>query len=65
MLEEKELNQFIGKKISFQDTAGVKFEGICDTIGYNQMLPSWELQITLDDRTPISNVNFKTIKIIE
>lgn len=61
----KQFEQFKNKKISFQDDKGEKHIGICDTIGYNRMLPSWGLQITFDDRTPVSNVIFNTIKIVK
>lgn len=60
----KQFEQFKNKKISFQDDKGEKFAGMCDSIGYNRMLPSWGLVI-VSDRTPISNVIFNTIRLVK
>ena len=37
--------------------------GNCDFIGYNEYLPSWGLQVTID-RLPISNVDVTKIELI-
>lgn len=64
--------KFLGKKISIkhENTTGYGVpsrdglaSGICKFIGYNENFPSWELQVTLD-RTPLTNVDHKTIKLI-
>lgn len=54
--------KFLGKKITFRDTNGVKHVGTSDFIGYNEFFPMWGLQITID-RTPITNVNHSTIQL--
>lgn len=38
--------------------------GICNFFGYNEFLPEWDLQITID-RTPYNNIKLNEIKIIE
>jgi hypothetical protein len=55
-------NQFLGKKISLLDSKGIRWVGKCEFIGPNPFIPSWELQVTIG-RTPITNVQIKSIKI--
>ena len=38
--------------------------GIVTFIGYNEFLPNWNLQVTLD-RLPIDNVELTDIKVLE
>lgn len=59
------MNDYINKKITFQNEEKEKFEGICEKICTNKFFPSWGIVIILNDRTPISNVNIDTIKIIK
>lgn len=56
---------FIGKKISFEDEHGENFKGVCESIGPNSFFASWGTVVILDDRTPVTNVLTNTIKIIE
>jgi hypothetical protein len=56
--------EFIGKRISFEDEKGEVYTGVCKFLGYNPYLPSWKLQITIY-RTPVSHVKPETIKIVE
>jgi hypothetical protein len=55
--------QFLGKKLSVKTKKG-NFVGNCTFIGYNEYIPSFGLQLTLD-RTPITNVEIKDIKLVE
>lgn len=59
------MNNYTNKKITFQNKEKEKFEGICEKIGPNQFFSSWGIVIILNDRTPISNVDINTIKIIK
>lgn len=60
------LEQFVGKEISFEDESGEKFEGTCETIKSSHFFfSSWKAYIIFDDRTPVTNVNLETIKIIK
>jgi len=59
-----EKENFIGKKISFEDESGDNHKGTCVSIGPNSFFPSWGTVIVFDDRTPITNVLIDTIKII-
>ena len=56
---------FIGKKIQFEDENKETFKGICESIGSNFIFPSWGVVIILEDRTPVTNVLVNTIKIIK
>jgi len=67
-LTEKEVEKlqlkFIGKKISVIDGNKQKWIGKCDWLGYNQNIPSWHFQVTME-RTPLRNVEINSIKIID
>jgi len=61
--------QLLGKRISVsgQTYSGKPIGDIvgkCEYFGYNQFLPSWGLQVTVD-RMPISNVSLSQIKILD
>lgn len=56
--------KFEGQRVSLIDGKGEKWIGQVDFIGYNSYLPSWDLQVTLN-RTPISNVDVKSIRKLE
>ena len=56
---------FIGKKIQFEDENKETFKGICESINTNPFFKSWGTVIILDDRTPVTNVLINTIKIIK
>ena len=56
-------DQFLGKKLSIKTIKG-NFVGKCTFIGPNEFFPSFGLQITLD-RTPVTNVEIKNIKLVE
>jgi hypothetical protein len=61
--------QLLGKRISvsgqlYQGKPIGDIVGKCEYFGYNQFLPSWGLQVTID-RMPISNVLLSQIKIVE
>jgi hypothetical protein len=56
--------KFQGERVSLIDGKGEKWVGQVYFIGYNPYFPSWELQVTLD-RTPITNVNPKSIRKLE
>jgi len=59
----KELqDKYLGKKISIKDNLNRVWVGECNFIGNNQFFPSWELQVTID-RTPITNVKVKSIRL--
>jgi hypothetical protein len=38
--------------------------GVCNFFGYNEFIPGWDLQITID-RTPINNIKINEIEIIK
>jgi len=48
----------IGKKVKIRGIAGD-----CSFIGYNEWLPSWDLQITIG-RMPIPNIKITEIKVL-
>lgn len=60
---EKMREKFMGKRISIENEKGERWVGTCQFLGYNDYLPSWGFQITLD-RTPISHVKPESIKLI-
>lgn len=60
---EKMREQFMGKRISVETERGERWVGTCQFLGYNDYLPSWGFQVTLD-RTPIQQVKPETIKLI-
>lgn len=49
----------LGKRVQYRDIVGE-----CKYFGYNEYLPKWGLQITLD-RMPLSNVDIKQIFIVD
>jgi hypothetical protein len=53
----------MGKRISVETEKGEKWVGTCQFLGYNDYLPSWGFQVTLD-RTPVQHVKPKTIRLI-
>lgn len=57
-------SDLLGKRIKFSTKSGKSYKGTCDFIGYNKYFPSWELQITID-RTPIPNVLFNSIELLD
>ena len=67
-MTQQEINdlkrRFQGERVSLIDGKGEKWVGQVYFIGYNPYFPSWELQVTLD-RTPITNVNPKSIRKLE
>lgn len=67
-MTQQEINdlkrRFQGERVSLIDGKGEKWVGQVNFIGYNPYLPSWDLQVTLD-RTPISNVDVKSIRKLE
>jgi hypothetical protein len=66
MLEKQEIEElntkFLNKRILVTDSTGKTIGGKCTFIGFNNLFPSWGLQVTVD-RMPISNVNPKNIKL--
>ena len=58
---QKLKDKFMGKRVSFLDKKGERFIGQCEFIGYNDFLPSWEFQITIN-RMPVSHVRPETIR---
>jgi histidyl-tRNA synthetase len=67
ILTESEIQQlsdtFLGKKVEVIGDGG-RYVGVVDFIGYNQFLPSYGFQVTLD-RMPVSNVNPNSIKLFK
>lgn len=64
-IEVKDLQtKFIGNKIHVIDGKGERWVGKCDWLGYNENIPSWDFQVTMD-RTPLRNVKIDSIKIVE
>jgi hypothetical protein len=67
-MTQQEINdlkrKFQGERVSLIDGKGEKWVGQVYFIGYNPYFPSWELQVTLD-RTPITNVDPKSIRKLE
>lgn len=61
---QKMRSEFMGKRIAFKTMSGDSWVGRCEFLGYNQFLPSWEFQVTID-RMPCSHVNPHTIKLVE
>jgi hypothetical protein len=57
--------EFVGKKITFKDEKGEKYEGICESINSNHFFTSWGTVVTFEDRTPVTNVDVNTIKLIK
>lgn len=55
-------NLYLGKKIEVIDEKGNRHVGKCGFIGYNPYFPSYGFQVTLS-RTPVTNVDYKTIKL--
>lgn len=49
----------IGKRVKVKGVSGV-----CNFFGYNDFLPNWQLQITID-RMPIPRIKISDIKILE
>ena len=56
-------SDLIGKRVRVTNKK-VDVVGICNFIGYNEFLPSWNLKVTLD-RLPIDNVELTDIKVLE
>jgi hypothetical protein len=54
----------VTKKIEVYDGEGVRWVGICQSISVRPLVPSWGLVVVID-RTPITNVDFTSIKLIE
>jgi len=66
VLQELE-DKFLGKKITVPFDKGVganTLTGKCTFIGYNPLLPTWGLQVTIE-RTPVTNVNHSSIRLAE
>lgn len=55
--------EFLGKKIELKGDGG-RYVGTVDFIGYNENLPTYGFQVTLD-RMPVSNVNPNSIKLFK
>lgn len=60
---QKMRSEFMNKRISFETMSGERWVGNCQFLGYNQFLPTWEFQITID-RTPCSHVRPETISLM-
>lgn len=56
-------DNFLGKKIELKGDGG-RYVGTVDFIGYNENLPTYGFQVTLD-RMPVSNVNPNSIKLFK
>lgn len=56
-------SDLIGKRVEITKK-NVNVVGICNFIGYNEFLSSWNLQVTIN-RLPIDNVELTDIKVIE
>lgn len=54
--------EFLGKRIVFKTQNGKRWVGKCTFLGYNDCLPSWGFQITID-RLPLPHVVPDTIKL--
>jgi hypothetical protein len=61
---QKMKDAFMGKKITFETVSGDVWVGKCQFIGYNQHLPSWGFQVTID-RLPCPHVKPETIELVE
>lgn len=57
-------DQYVGKKIEVYDGEGKRWAGMCESISVRPLLPSWGLVVCIG-RTPVTNVDFTTIKLIE
>ena len=55
--------QILNKRVKIQLNDGSFLCGICEFFGYNKLLPSYGLQITIN-RTPVTNINLKNIEIL-
>jgi hypothetical protein len=55
--------KFMGKRISFETESGGRWVGTCEFLGYNDFLPSWGFQITID-RTPVQHVKPDSINLL-
>lgn len=66
-VDKKTLNllrkEFVGKRVCVENKDGV-FCGKCVFIGYNEYLPSFGFQVTVD-RTPVTNVEIRNIRLSE
>jgi hypothetical protein len=63
-LLEQLVNQYVTKKIEVYDGEGVRWVGICQSISVRPLVPSWGLVVVIN-RTPITNVDFTSIKLVE
>lgn len=55
---QKLRDKYLGKKVLYEGIGG-----ICNFIGYNQFIPSWGLQITIN-RMPIQHVDPAKIQLM-
>jgi hypothetical protein len=55
--------KFIAKRIFFETESGERWVGTCQFLGYNDFLPSWGFQITID-RTPVQHVKPDSINLL-
>jgi len=60
---EKMKERFMDKRISVETEEGERWVGTGQFLGYNDYLPSWGFQVTLD-RTPIQHIKPETIKLV-
>ena len=67
MIQQEQIDKmrelFMGKRISVETKKGERWVGTCQFLGYNDYLPSWGFQVTLD-RTPVQDVKPDSIKLI-
>lgn len=54
----------IGKRVLIKTNKGVEVGGILDFLNYNENIPSWGLQATVD-RLPIQHVSLDNIKVLD
>lgn len=55
--------QLLGKRVLVKTKTG-DVGGIMEFLGYNDMFPSWGLQITIG-RMPIQNISLSDIKVLD
>jgi hypothetical protein len=63
ILNELQL-RFLGKKISVEIKDSKPVIGVCEFIGHNPFFPHWGLQVVID-RYPLTNVDVKSISLVE
>lgn len=59
--------KFMGKKVRLKNhkgNYGIKtWVGTCNFLGYNENLPSWGLQVTIE-RTPLNHIKLDQLELV-